>query len=309
MDFGCTSLGESTKNAKAFDVSELNSAYYFSSKPHFDHRPEKYTVSQIFYIISGTGFIKSDLGTFPLYPGMMLYRPAFKESTYGWTSESASFAIINFVCDSPAMKAFEGAPLSLYEEESSTLLDVMKTTARICVPVKGKDGVERYVLKKDTSEVILGFIFSSLERFLSMVYCRLNGINILQDEAQKVNQYIGDSKQMSDVEAYLKEHIGMQLTIADVCEHFWISPNSLMKKFKKETGMGLMEYFSDLKIQEAKHLIAKTSLRFSEIAERLGFSSLNYFSKLFKAKTGMTPTEYSKFSSKRRAGVSGQKEE
>ena len=309
MGLECFPLGKSTKNAKAFYVSELNSAYYFSSKPHFEQRPEKYNVSQIFYIISGTGFIKSELGTFPLAPGMMLYRPAFKESTYGWTSESASFAIINFVCDSPAMKAFEGAPLPLYEEESSTLLDVMKTTSRICIPEKGEDGVERYVLKTDAPEVILGFIFSSLERFLSMVYCRLNGINILQDEAQKVNQYIGDSKQMSDVAAYLKEHIGEQLTIADVCQHFWISPNSLMKKFKKETGMGLMEYFSDLKIREAKHLITKTSLRFSEISERLGFSSLNYFSKLFKSKTGMTPTEYSKFASKRRAGVAGQGEE
>ena len=309
MDLGYTSLGESTKNTKAFYVSELNGAYYFSSRSHFDHRPEKYNVSQILYIISGTGLIKSELGTFFLSPGMMLYRPAFRESTYEWTSESASFAIINFVCDSPAMKVFEGAPLPLCEEESSTLLDAMMTTARICVPVEGEDGLERYVLQKNTSEAVLGFIFSSLERFLSMVYCRLNGINIFQDEAQTANQYFGDSKQMCDVEAYLKDHIGMQLTIADVCEHFWISPNSLMKKFKKQTGMGLMEYFSDLKIREAKHLIAKTSLRFSEIAERLGFSSLNYFSKLFKAKTGMTPTEYSKFSSRHRAGVLGQGEE
>jgi len=65
----------------------------------------------------------------------------------------------------------------------------------------------------------------------------------------------------------------------------------------------VIEYFTELKIIEAKKKISRSAGSFTEIAEGLGFSSLNYFSKVFRAKTGMTPTEYSRYSSKRRAAL------
>ena len=52
-----------------------------------------------------------------------------------------------------------------------------------------------------------------------------------------------------------------------------------------------------------KKKIQKTSDSFTEIAESLGFSSVNYFSRVFKSKTGVTPTEYSRHASKRRVGL------
>ena len=51
-------------------------------------------------------------------------------------------------------------------------------------------------------------------------------------------------------------------------------------------------YFLALKITEAKRLIRESSLNFTQISESLGFSTIHYFSRLFKEKTGMTPTDY-----------------
>ena len=56
--------------------------------------------------------------------------------------------------------------------------------------------------------------------------------------------------------------------------------------------MGVIEYFSKMKIDSAKHLIRIGNLNFSQIAERLGYNSIHYFSRQFKQLTGMTPTEY-----------------
>ena len=47
-------------------------------------------------------------------------------------------------------------------------------------------------------------------------------------------------------------------------------------------------------IQAAKKMICDSSMSFTQIAERLGFGSVHYFSNLFKEKTGMTPSEYAK---------------
>ena len=48
-----------------------------------------------------------------------------------------------------------------------------------------------------------------------------------------------------------------------------------------------------MKLKSAVTLIRERNLNFTEIAEVLGFSSVHYFSRLFKKKTGMTPSEYS----------------
>jgi AraC-like DNA-binding protein len=56
----------------------------------------------------------------------------------------------------------------------------------------------------------------------------------------------------------------------------------------------IIEHFLNLKLQSAVQLMLSSDMNFSEIAELLSFSSVGYFSKFFKKRTGMTPTEYSK---------------
>lgn len=291
------------ENQKIFDVSGFVSAYYFSYKPHFDPCWEQYDFSQIFFVLSGTGIYTTEQGSYPIRPGMMIYRPAGKRSIYEWTTESVSFALISFVCESEAMEIFERPPFTLYEEESATLLDVMKTGARICEGIPGDGPVMGMRLKEGVPDVVLGFIYASLERFLSMLYCRLSGIPLLQDETAKVAPFIKQTKMVEDVKRYLFEHLSEQLTIEALCQQFWVSPTALMKKFRAETGKSIMKYFTDLKISEAKHRIAKSAASFTQISESLGFSSVAYFSKAFRAQTGMTPTEYSRYASKRTASA------
>lgn len=55
-----------------------------------------------------------------------------------------------------------------------------------------------------------------------------------------------------------------------------------------------MQYFNQLKLEAAVELMCNTALSYSEIAARLGFSSPAYFSRLFKKKMGLSPSEYIK---------------
>lgn len=123
---------------------------------------------------------------------------------------------------------------------------------------------------------------------------------MLLDESQKVSVFIDSSKLVSEVKMYLKERISKQLLIDDICTDFGISRTLLTKRFRQETGTSVMEYFMRIKIDEAKALIRESPLSFSEISEKLGFAAPGYFSKVFSKYTGLTPTEYSKYASKRR---------
>lgn len=291
------------ESRKAFDISALVAAYRFSYNPTHTPYWEKYNFSQIFLVMEGDGIYTTENGTYPIASGMMIYRPAYHSSMYEWTSHSVRFALISFVCASPAMEAFGEAPMALYEEESATLLDVIATGARVCEPIKETEPLRGMRVKESTPNVVIGFIASSLERFLSMVYCRLRHIDLLLDESQKVSALIDELKLTDRVKQYLAEHIGEQLSVAAICAQFGMSQTGLMRKFRRETGCGIIEYFTTLKIDMAKQMIRKSAQSFTQISEALGFSSVNYFSKVFKAHVGMTPTDYSRHVSKRLASV------
>lgn len=285
---------------KMFDVSAVVSAFNFTEKPRFTPRWEKYNFSQLLLVLEGEGTFTTRDAEYAISPGKMFYRPAYKSSIYKWNTSNVHLALISFVCPCDAMKVFEGEPITLYEEEQSALLDVIKTGTRICEPLQPNLSFRGMRFKENVPNIVLEFISASLERFLSMVYCRLCGIDLLCDESQKVKMYIETSDLIQAVKDYLTANITESLTLHDICAHFGICQSALTKKFRRECGESVMSYFTAAKIEEAKYRIRKTGESFGEIAEKLKFSTPNYFSKVFKKYTGMTPTEYSKYASKRR---------
>lgn len=96
----------------------------------------------------------------------------------------------------------------------------------------------------------------------------------------------------SRVEVYLKEHIYGKISLDRLVEEFRFSKTHLSHVFKSCSGKTILAYYNDLKVEEAKRLILDTDLNFSQISDRLEFSSIHYFSRLFKKKTGMMPSEY-----------------
>ena len=75
-------------------------------------------------------------------------------------------------------------------------------------------------------------------------------------------------------------------------EHLFLSPNYLSDLLQKETGKTAQEYLHYYLIEEAKNNLLNTNDPINEIAFNLGFEYPQYFSKLFKSKTGMTPIAY-----------------
>lgn len=71
-----------------------------------------------------------------------------------------------------------------------------------------------------------------------------------------------------------------------------VSYSWFRRAFKKETQLSPKSYFLKLKLDRAKMLLSQRDETISEIAERLGFESANYFSIFFKSKTGMSPSQF-----------------
>jgi AraC-like DNA-binding protein len=81
-------------------------------------------------------------------------------------------------------------------------------------------------------------------------------------------------------------------TVKQCADIIGMSPDYLSDMLKQETGKSAQEHIHYVLIDRAKNQLLGTSNTVSEIAYSLGFEYPQYFSKLFKQKTGMTPTQF-----------------
>ena len=91
---------------------------------------------------------------------------------------------------------------------------------------------------------------------------------------------------------YLEAHLDSHVTIEQICRENLIGRSQLQKIFREQSSLGIIEYFSLMKINAAKQLIRTNKMNFTQISEQLGYTSIHYFSRQFKKVTGMTPSEY-----------------
>ncbi len=91
---------------------------------------------------------------------------------------------------------------------------------------------------------------------------------------------------------YIAENIDKKLIIPDICEALKCSKSTLLTSFKKQYGITVNAYITEVKLDMAVHLLNESSLTISEIASETGFSDQSYFSKVFSAKFGYPPSEY-----------------
>jgi YesN/AraC family two-component response regulator len=117
-----------------------------------------------------------------------------------------------------------------------------------------------------------------------------------------------DYAKLSTVEHVIQiinESLPREVTLTDVAAKVHLNPSYLSHLFKQQTGQKFVDYIVMRRMDEAKKLVRATSLRISEIAERLGYQDIAYFSNTFKKMTGKTPLEYRKTEGKGNITLSG----
>ncbi len=92
---------------------------------------------------------------------------------------------------------------------------------------------------------------------------------------------------------YIDDHIDRQdLSLQDVSRSVGLSTYYFSKLFKKEKGLGLNNYITYVRLDQAKQMLVNTSFTVGDIAAQCGFSTAQYFSLVFKKNVGVTPSEF-----------------
>lgn len=101
-----------------------------------------------------------------------------------------------------------------------------------------------------------------------------------------------DKDIVGEIIQFMSEHISDKIMLEDILKEYSTNRNQLNAMFIKETSMTCLSYLEKMRINLAQIMLADTELQVSEIADRVGYLDPNYFVKVFKKHTGVTPSNY-----------------
>ena len=105
-------------------------------------------------------------------------------------------------------------------------------------------------------------------------------------QQEKTNSVVEKAKE------YIVEHFSKDLSLEEMAKELGISPYYLSKLFKESEGVNYIDYLTGLRIKYAKEQLNNSDKSIKEICHESGYGDPNYFSRIFKKWTGVTPTEY-----------------
>ena len=94
------------------------------------------------------------------------------------------------------------------------------------------------------------------------------------------------------ISEYLSSHLDGDLSAQSLCAQFGIGRTKLYQVSKEFFGAGIAQAVQNLRIREAKRLLETTGASLSEITTKVGYTDYNYFIKVFRKETGITPIKY-----------------
>lgn len=151
-------------------------------------------------------------------------------------------------------------------------------------------------------ELEMSFCFSEIGKSIEEIpelYKEIKKAEDIEDEQEEISvkdENIKNVKKYSEsIEkclSIIEENYNQNITLDEITKAVAVSKNYFCHLFKKELGMSLWSYLTQVRLNKAKELLKETDMKTYEIAFEVGYDNPSYFSKIFKKTENMTPNEY-----------------
>lgn len=277
---------------RELSVDYLVTVHYFEYAKDYVFKGERHDFWELLYVDKGEVEVMADDTGYRLKQGdMIFHKPNEFHSVFANGVVAPNLAVITFGSASPAMRFFENGIFKAGEPERALLARILSEARNAFVSELDDPSTPQLVRSAHApfgGEQLIGVL---LEQLLIGLVRR----GTHQEPSVKISSSV---KQRSDQDlvkriiAYMEDNVFGNLSFSDVCRFSAQSATNLKTIFKAVTDMGVMEYYRRLKIEQAKRMLREGDGNITQIADKLGYTSVHYFSRYFKRATGMTPSEY-----------------
>lgn len=265
-------------------VDTINSVYHFSLEGR-KSKGELHDFYELVFVESGFYYVILDGERIVVPPGSCIFfAPNAFHSGDGVTRSTATVSIVSFDCVSSAMRCFDNRVFSPDAAQRQQLTAFFNAAFAACEKsphggLRARDGVPPHRLQ---------MLRAQLEFFLLGLYTEG------ERRAEPSNRRQYKKECFARLSDYMKAHLADRLTLADLAAACSMSESAIKSLCREFCDCGPTDYLISLRVNAAKTMIRESTLNFTEIAAATGFGTLHYFSRVFKERTGMTPTDYAK---------------
>ena len=159
-------------------------------------------------------------------------------------------------------------------------------------PQKAIDLLQKILREQEKMDELSGDFLLNLLSLVLLTLRRLS--DAPADTLRSVHCITNENEIIRRAQQYISTHVRSRLTVPLVAENTDVSTSYLTALFHKHLQISPGEYIRRIKLQESKQMIREGALNFTEIAEALQYSTIHHFSRQFKEKFGITPSQYAK---------------
>lgn len=273
-------------------VDAIVTVHYFEHAKNYVFEGEKHDFWELVYVDKGKLEVIAEEQGYELTQGQVIFhKPGEFHNLYANGTVAPNLVILTFVCRSPAMSFFENKITYITLRQRELLARIIKEGRNAFTGPLG----DPYTLQMPRNPDAPFGSEQLINLYLEALLIDMIRDSAPEDERPKPSSSIkarSDNDLVNRIIHYMEEHLSDNLSFSTICHFSAQSATNLKTIFKAVTGQGVMEYYRALKINQAKILLRESSGNITQIADSLGYTSVQYFSRHFKQATGMTPREY-----------------
>ena len=254
-------------------LNKLFTLFYQEKEKGFLFAGESHPIAELTYVDQGSLHSVADGQDILLEQGdLMLYAPNQWHMQYTDIDVSPRFMTI----------AFDAEDFDLSDLYNRKFQSPQKAISLLQQMLREQEKMDEH--SGDMLILLLGQVLLTLKRLCDAPADTLKSAHCLSNE----NEIIRRAQQ------YISSHVRSRLTVPLVAQNTDVSTSYLTALFHKHLQISPGEYIRRIKLQESKQMIREGSMNFTEIAEALQYSTIHHFSRQFKEKFGVTPSQYAK---------------
>ena len=278
-----------TKLQNAINISKIVTLHDYEFDKSFVFDGETHDFWEMVYVDKGQVEVRSDSDTLILSQGEIIFhRPNEFHSIKAFHS-APNFFVVSFECHSPLTVYLEKYHTVLNKTLRGFICSIIREAESAYVIPKNDPSLKKLTKKPAApigTEQLIKTYLEQLLIFLIRNIVKNEGPSVFPSKESMENHLVASAKRL------LEEKAEEPFRVDDLCKALGYSKSYLSKLFREQTGDTIASYAVSQKIKQAKRLIREGGYNFSQISDRLGFDNPQYFSRVFKRVTGMTPTEF-----------------
>ena len=238
---------------------------YLNLSPNWHDDNATLSTTRLYFIESGAGYLTFDDQTYPLEPGFVYLIPSHFQFGYGCTGMKKLYFHIRITATNP--------------------IDILSSIGTVLKLPYKKEVFENLVRCYNATDL---FGRLQLQSLLMQVLCEFANAHSLQPLS--LGNYSDTIRQSI---SYIQAAPSLKHTAKSIAQQLFISESRLRNAFRKELGITIGNFIDLCVFRQAKALL-RTTMSLEQISQQLGFCDQFYFSRRFKQRHGLTPSQYRK---------------